>query len=383
MLRILIAATLLATPALAADGPSVSLLKTPDSGTQPQAVTDDKGTIHLIYFRGEAGAGDLFYVNKPANADGFSKPIRINTVPGSAIAMGTIRGGQIALGKNGRVHVAWNGSDKARPRNAFGSTPMLYTRSNSERTRFEPERNVMKRTSMLDGGGSIAADLAGNVYVNWHGKTESAEETETGRQLFVTKSADDGATFADESPAIDLATGACGCCGTKSLADHQGNLFILFRAAGEKVNRDLFLVSSRDAGKQFQGSSVHPWKIESCTMSSESLAESKGEVVAAWETKGHVYFARVDPVTGKTSTPIAPPVGSGQKHPAVAINAKGEVLLAWAEGTGWQRGGDLAWQVFDKNGKPIGAPGHVEKGVPVWSLPAVVAQPDGSFVIVH
>ena len=383
MLRILIATALFATPALATEAPSVSLVKTPDAGTQPQAVTDDKGTLHLIYFRGEAAAGDLFYVNKPANVDSFSKPIRINSVPASAIAMGTIRGGQIALGKNGRVHIAWNGSDKARPLNAFGSTPMLYTRSNSEQTRFEPQRNVMMRTSLLDGGGSIAADLAGNVYVTWHGRTESAEDGEAGRQLYVAKSRDDGATFADETPALDAATGACACCGTKSLADRQGNLFILFRAAGQKVNRDLFLVSSRDAGKKFQGASVHPWKIEACPMSSESLAESKGEIVAAWETAGRVYFARIDPATGKTSAPMTPLGGSNQKHPAVAINAKGEVLLAWTEGTGWQRGGDLAWQVFDKNSKPIGDPGHIEKAIPVWSFPAVVTRLDGSFVIVH
>src|SRR5262249_43885903 len=43
----------------------VELLRTPDGGIQPQAVVDAKGTLHLIYFKGDkAEAGDLFYVRR-------------------------------------------------------------------------------------------------------------------------------------------------------------------------------------------------------------------------------------------------------------------------------------------------------------------------------
>jgi hypothetical protein len=34
----------------------------------------------------------------------------VNHIDGSAIATGTVRGAQIAVGAKGRVHVAWNGS---------------------------------------------------------------------------------------------------------------------------------------------------------------------------------------------------------------------------------------------------------------------------------
>src|SRR4051812_46796195 len=89
-------------------GSKVSVLRTPNGGIQPQAVSDAKGTLHLIYFKGEAGAGDLFYVRREAGQERFSDPVRINSEPNSAIAAGTVRGGQLALGKGGRVHVAWN-----------------------------------------------------------------------------------------------------------------------------------------------------------------------------------------------------------------------------------------------------------------------------------
>ncbi len=84
---------------------------------------------------------------------------------------------------------------------------------------------------------------------------------------------------------------------------------------------------------------------------------------------------------------MTPPVDStrtgGRKHPAVACSLRGETLLVWAEQTGWQKGGDLCWQVFDKTGKPTKVRGRVQGGVPVWGLATAVARPDGSFLIIH
>lgn len=120
-------------------------------------------------------------------------------------------------------------------------------------------------------------------------------------------------------------------------------------------------------------------------MSSASFAQSAGGVlVGAWETQKQVYFGRIDPATGKVSGRIAAPgAGDNRKHPVVAVNNQGEVLLAWTEGTGWQRGGTLAWQVFDKAGRPIGERGRLAGGIGVWSLATAVARPNGGFTIFH
>jgi hypothetical protein len=59
------------------------------------------------------------------------------------------------------------------------------------------------------------------------------------------------------------------------------------------------------------------------------------------------------------------------------------MLLAWTEGTGWERGGDLAWQVYDAAGRPTRERGRLAGGVPVWGLPTAVASPDGRFLIFH
>ena len=70
--------------------------------------------------------------------------------------------------KNGRPHVAWMGSKLAEPRAPGKEAPMLYTRLNDDGTAFEPQRNVIQHAVGLDGGGSVAADAAGNVHVAWH-----------------------------------------------------------------------------------------------------------------------------------------------------------------------------------------------------------------------
>jgi hypothetical protein len=222
------------------------------------------------------------------------------------------------------------------------------------------------------------------VYVAWHGKKPGAVDGEMGRRLWVAKSRDDGATFTPEAPALETETGACGCCGARAFADSKGTLYILYRAATGGVERDMYLARSSDLGEKFQGVSIHPWTYNACPMSSESFAEGGSGVLAAWETKGQVYFAPVGPKMRKSNPPVSPSGGRGdRKHPAIAVNARGATMLVWTEGTGWQKGGSLAYQVFDPSGQPVGEPGRVEGGVPVWGLPTVVARPDGGFTIIH
>jgi hypothetical protein len=351
---------------------------------QPQAAIDASGVIHLVYFTGDPLAGDLNYTRFEPGRSEFSPPVRINSEPGSAIARGTIRGAQVALGRDGRVHVAWNGSTKARPENSNGGAPMLYARSNPSRTAFEPQRNLMRRTTALDGGGTVAADGNGRVIVAWHGRPLGAPEGEAHRRMVVARSEDDGATFTPEEPALSEETGACPCCGTRALASPGGAVYLLFRAATGGLDRDLMLLTSRGRGAPFEALRVHPWKVNMCPMSSETLAEGPRGVVAAWETQGQVYFARIEPQTGRPSAPIHPRgVGGNRKHPAVATNARGEVALAWAEDTTFNRGGSLAWRVFDPSGKPTDESGRVEGGIPLSSLPTTVARPDGGFTIIH
>ena len=112
----------LSTAALCAGEPAgqlVQLIRTPDGGLQPELVVDDKEILHLIYFK-EGDPGHERTCSMYARTTGAraipAPEIRVNSDPGAAVVMGTIRGGHIAVGKAGRIHVAWNGSAKASER---------------------------------------------------------------------------------------------------------------------------------------------------------------------------------------------------------------------------------------------------------------------------
>src|SRR3954465_5839127 len=199
LIAALFALSLIATTAPAAPAPSVriSTVRVPDGGIQPQAVTDADGRIHRVYFKGEPAAGDLFYVRSDNAGRTFTPPLRVNSQPGAAIAIGTVRGAQVAVGRNGRIHVAWMGA-KPETSGTIKANPMLYTRLSPDGKSFEPQRNLIGSHPGLDGGGSVAADGEGNVFIAWHAPRSGKPEGEDARQVFLTRSTDDGETFEPE-----------------------------------------------------------------------------------------------------------------------------------------------------------------------------------------
>ncbi|MDQ2842643.1 MAG: glycoside hydrolase [Acidobacteriota bacterium] len=360
----------------------IQVTRVPDGGIQPQVAVDSKGSVHLIYFKGDPAAGNLFYARSPDGGAHFSPAIRVNSVAGSAIAVGNIRGGRIALGRKGHVYVAWNGSAAASGGDT-GHVPMLYSRLNVDGTAFEPERNLIHTAYGIDGGGGIAADQSGHVYVVWHAP-EPGTSGEAHRQVWMARSTDDGKTFAPEEVIWNDGTGACGCCSLDAFTDSKGQIYVLFRSARELVHRDMYLLVSKDRGESFHGSDISKWDVGYCVMSSEAFAEGRSGVWAAWETEKQIHFGQID--TGNFAvaekTPALSP-GANQKYPALAENANGSTLLAWTEGMGWKKSGSLDWQIFDRDGKPVTQVEHGGGQVPAWSLVAAYARPDGGFTILY
>jgi hypothetical protein len=368
----------------AAESPRVTAMRAPHGGIQPQAAVDSRGVVHVIYYKGDAGGGDVFYVRQQPDDANFSKPIRVNSQPGSAIAAGSIRGAQLALGKNDRPHVVWNGGKGAQKVTVAGKevTPLLYTRLAANGSAFEPERNLITRYAGLDGGSAVAADQLGNVNVFWHGSAPENMDKEAGRALFVARSNDEGATFAQEVTALEKRTGACGCCGMKAAANSSGAVYALFRPATGMTERGETLVVSRKPGAPFEPVFTDPWQANQCPMSSASIFPTANGALFGWETGSEIKFASLDLQTLSVTKPKSPIGGAKRKHPMVVSNARGDVLWVWSEGTAWAKGGSVAWQLNPRDNPLTPELGRAE-GLPAWSLPTAWAKADGSFVVLY
>ena len=200
---------------------------------------------------------------------------------------------------------------------------------------FSPVRSLNGRPSE---GFSLAADGKGNVTATW-----------LANKLFVNFSRDGGATFsanAELNPAYD----PCNCCTTRAVYGADGALAVLYR---EKTNdeRDMWMVVIKKDGRQIHTRiSSTLWKINACPMTYYSLFAAPDGYVAAWPTKGEIYFARLDR-DGRVISPgeIKTPGRTGMRTGLVALGGPdGEALVAWKEQE------QLHWLIYGRDGHPEG-----------------------------
>ena len=103
---------------------------------------------------------------------------------------------------------------------------------------------------------------------------------------------------------IDLSElNPCNCCTTSSVYGADGRLAILYREETDN-DRDMYLALWDQQTNKVTKTRVSttPWKIDACPMTYYSVARSGNGFVAAWPTKGQIYFARLDS-NGSPQTP--------------------------------------------------------------------------------
>ena len=352
----------------------VEIIRAPEGAAQPDVAVDGEGALHLVYFVVDPKtndkpmfrrSGDLHYsVRRPGDA-AWSEPIRVNSVRNQVSRLSFPR---IAVGGNGRVHVAWS---------RFRPQGMWYARMADDGASFDDTRSLLADGAQgIEAGPAVAADHDGNVWVVWH---EGAFSDEPNRVVAVRRSTDEGATFAAQRKANPASLGVCSCCNLHAALDNQGKLHVSFRASVGGIHKDMVLLVSEDGGESFDDRLLDKWQHKGCPTSGTFLADGGAGALVAWETEGVVLFGDA---AGDREPIAAPPSVLLQKHPGLATNAAGEVLLAWIELTKKPRRKQLKWQVYGADGKPTDSRSKDQVVLTNTNTPALVARPDGGFVMV-
>jgi hypothetical protein len=345
----------LCLPAFAGDlADRVTTVAVPDGGKPVVARTDDAGTVHLLF----DSADGPKYARSTDGGVTFSAAIPV--VNGGSQPKGLeYSAWDMAVGKGGRVHVAMgtNAWKLKLPEEEWG---YFYAKLDPGSSAFSPVRNINKKPSE---GFSLAADDKGNVTACW-----------LSDKLYASVSRDNGETFA---PFVELDPryNPCNCCTTSAAYGEDGRLAVLYR---EETNndRDMYLVLWDQGRGETTRKRVGrtPWKIDGCPMTYYAVARARGGFVAAWPTKGEIYFARLDG-KGESLMPaeIKTPGRSGMRTGILALSAPdGGTLVAW------KKDDQLGWQFYDADGRPSGAPGAAKS--PGNGAAGVVGK-DGRFIL--
>lgn len=333
----------------------VTAVRVPIAGQVMKAQLGTDGTIHLLL---DAADGPQYVNSRDAGAT-FSEPMPVVDAASRKPGL-KFHTEDLAIGKDGRVHVAMaNNAWKLKlPQEEWS---LYYATLAPGAKAFSAVRNLNRKPSE---GFSLAADERGDVTACF-----------LSGKLFTMVSRDNGETF---SPSAELnpAWNPCDCCTTTATYGADGRLALLYREETDN-ERDMFVAlwDQRGETKPLRSRiSGTPWKLAACPMTYFSINRSATGYVAAWPTKGQVYFTRLNK-DGAVLPPgeVRTPGTAGMRTGLLALSASdGATLVAW------KNKDTLGWQLYDEKGQPHGEPGSATS--PGGGAAGVVLR-DGRFLV--
>jgi hypothetical protein len=331
----------------------VSVVHVPQGGEPIAAQIAPDGAIHLLY-----NLGDIpYYMTSSDGGATFTTPLPV--VNQEARKQGLkFDAWSVAVGKAGAIYVAMstNNWQVKLPNVPEG---LVYATLSQGAKAFTPVRSLNEKPSE---GFCVAADGQGRVAATW-----------LSNKLYANFSTDNGRTFTANAE-LNTSYDPCNCCTTRSVYGANGDLAVLYR---EKSNddRDMYLVIQDKTGHLTRTRiSSTPWHVNACPMTYYALTSTKDGYVAAWPTKGDIYFARIDR-TGAVLPPgeVKTPGRSGMRTGLVALSGTdGGTLIAW------KRDGELSWQLYNAQGVAQGA---VESVPSAGKGAAGVTDQHGKFIL--
>jgi hypothetical protein len=339
---LIIAVTLTATVAASTD---TATLAVPNRVNSTPWVAASGSFVAVAWGAAASGKGDIFLAVSRDRGRTFSPPVRVNSIEGGARISGEIAPRVALMARSGvpdpLIAVTWNAKDS--------SSQIRTARSRDGGRTFVDETNLQTTGTIGDRGWQASTfDSRGRLHTIWLDHRAMAAPKAAGDRS-EHKGEHDGLAMAQKSglyyaadgvPERELFKGVCYCCKTAMAAGPKGEIYAAWRHVFPGNMRDMGFTMSRDGGRTFTPLirvNQDGWSIQGCPDDGPAMAvDAKGTVHLAWPTvqdeQGVILYA-TSRNGGAFTTPVRVPTLGAPKpsHPQVAIDRTGRVFVAWDE----------------------------------------------------
>jgi hypothetical protein len=243
-------------------------------GMQPQLSLDNSGVVRLVFGR----ADSIFCATSTDKGTTFTTPAFVGRIAG--MHLGMTRGPQLASSTNYSVITAM---DKTGNIHYFQLTHATNTWEYKGLVNDVP-------ASAPEGLMSITADASDHFYAVWL----DVRHEDKNNICFSALSGKAGTWTKNRLIYISPDAHVCECC-KPGIAVNGTKVAVMYRN-WLNGSRDLYLLTSADAGKTFGKAAklgAGSWKLNACPMDGGGLAMDKnGTVYTAWRREGAVYYCQ-------------------------------------------------------------------------------------------
>ncbi len=278
----------------------------------PALAISKSGDAYVVF-----GSGDSLFCAISDNRGGrFTYPELIAVIPG--LWASAMRGPQIAATSSGAVVIACNKSGD------------IFSFKEDKPGVWIPSKKVNDiDTVAKEAFLALAADDQ-NVYAAWLDLRDKANK------IVGSRSSDGGITWsANQIIYASPDTTVCECC--KPSVEIRGSKVVVMFRNWLDGNRDLYLISSADTGKNF-GQAIKlgkgSWKLNGCPMDGGGMyIDKNGIVQTAWRRNNLLYAC----TAGAAETPIGEgrniSITGGIEKKIFAWNNKGNIVCLKSDST--------------------------------------------------
>jgi PKD domain len=321
----------------------VNLATNTTGSFSPQLAADGNGDIYVVWEDDFNFQSDISFSRSVDQGATFSAPKNLSSNAGSSVSA------QLAVDSSGNVSVIW--AD-----NTPGTFNTLFTRSTDKGATFSSPKNVSNSPGSSTSP-QISLDAGGNIYAVWQGNIPPSFS----RDIFFTRSADGGATFA--AP-LNLAN-AFGSTPFPCLnVDAGGNINVSWRDTN-LGNPQIFFTQSTDRGATF--SATQNLSNDGGFASDVQMAaDSQGNLDVVWsdDTPGvnQIFFSHYS----NPKKANQPPVANAGPDQTVACTGRGCALITLDGSKSSDPDGDtLSFVWTDESKNLVGSSAVAQFAVPL------------------